>query len=58
MYTMKPNAKAEEFVAMRTARDRTLDMPALVLPAIQVNIRAGELPSRWRLHPERHRRTP
>jgi len=34
----------EEFVAMRTARDRTLDMPTLILPAIQVNIRAGELP--------------
>lgn len=33
-----------EFVAMRTARDRTLDMPVLILPAIQVNIRAGELP--------------
>ncbi|GGI17976.1 MBL fold metallo-hydrolase [Oxalicibacterium faecigallinarum] len=35
---------AEEFVAMRTARDRTLDMPTLILPAIQVNIRAGALP--------------
>jgi glyoxylase-like metal-dependent hydrolase (beta-lactamase superfamily II) len=34
----------EEFVAMRSARDRTLDMPTLILPAIQVNIRAGELP--------------
>ena len=34
----------EEFVAMRTARDRTLQMPTLILPAIQVNIRAGELP--------------
>jgi glyoxylase-like metal-dependent hydrolase (beta-lactamase superfamily II) len=34
----------DEFVAMRTARDRTLDMPTLILPAIQVNIRAGELP--------------
>ncbi len=34
----------DEFVAMRTARDRTLDMPALILPAIQVNVRAGELP--------------
>jgi glyoxylase-like metal-dependent hydrolase (beta-lactamase superfamily II) len=35
---------AEEFVAMRTARDRTLGMPTLILPAIQINIRAGELP--------------
>ncbi len=33
-----------EFVAMRTARDATLDMPVLILPAVQVNIRAGELP--------------
>ena len=31
-------------LAMRTARDRTLDMPTLILPAIQVNVRAGELP--------------
>jgi hypothetical protein len=29
---------------MRTERDRTLDMPTLILPAIQVNIRAGVLP--------------
>ncbi|SDI28965.1 MBL fold metallo-hydrolase [Paraburkholderia phenazinium] len=35
----------EEFVAMRTARDRTLSMPMLILPAIQVNIRAGALPA-------------
>jgi len=34
----------EEFVAMRSARDRTLEMPTLILPSIQVNIRAGELP--------------
>ena len=34
----------DEFVAMRTARDRTLEMPTLILPAIQVNIRAGALP--------------
>lgn len=32
------------FVAMRTARDQTLDMPKLILPAVQVNMRAGELP--------------
>lgn len=32
------------FVAMRTARDATLAMPTLLLPAIQVNIRAGALP--------------
>ena len=29
---------------MRTARDETLDMPKLILPAVQVNIRAGQLP--------------
>ena len=34
----------EEFVALRTARDRTLSMPVLMIPAVQVNIRAGELP--------------
>ncbi len=34
----------ESFVSMRTARDATLEMPALILPAVQVNIRAGELP--------------
>lgn len=34
----------DEFVAMRTARDGTLDMPALILPSIQVNVRAGQLP--------------
>lgn len=34
----------EEFVAMRTARDATLEMPHLILPAIQVNIRAGQMP--------------
>ncbi len=34
----------EAFVAMRTARDKTLDMPLLIIPSIQVNIRAGRLP--------------
>jgi glyoxylase-like metal-dependent hydrolase (beta-lactamase superfamily II) len=32
------------FVAMRTQRDKTLGMPTLLLPAIQVNVRAGHLP--------------
>ena len=32
------------FVTMRTARDVTLDMPTLILPSIQVNVRAGQLP--------------
>lgn len=34
----------DEFVAMRTARDATLEVPMLILPAIQVNVRAGQLP--------------
>ena len=33
-----------DFVEMRTRRDATLEMPVLILPAVQVNIRAGELP--------------
>ncbi len=33
-----------QFVAMRTARDATLPMPVLLMPAVQVNIRAGQLP--------------
>ena len=33
-----------EFIAMRTARDKTLESPQLILPALQVNIRAGALP--------------
>ncbi|MGQ3176527.1 MAG: MBL fold metallo-hydrolase, partial [Blastomonas fulva] len=32
------------FVAMREARDATLDMPRLILPSVQVNMRAGHLP--------------
>jgi glyoxylase-like metal-dependent hydrolase (beta-lactamase superfamily II) len=34
----------DEFVAMRTERDRTLAMPRLILPSIQVNMRGGRLP--------------
>lgn len=34
-----------DFIAQRTARDRTLALPALMLPAVQVNIRAGQLPA-------------
>lgn len=33
-----------EFVAMRDARDRTLGMPRLILPSVQVNMRGGHLP--------------
>lgn len=34
----------DEFVAMRQARDATLGMPKLILPSIQVNMRAGQMP--------------
>lgn len=34
----------DEFVAMRTARDKTLGMPKLILPSLQVNMRGGRLP--------------
>lgn len=34
----------DEFVAMRTTRDKTLGMPNLILPSVQVNMRAGHLP--------------
>tara|TARA_E500000318_G_scaffold74179_1_gene68839 strand:+ start:472 stop:1356 length:885 start_codon:yes stop_codon:yes gene_type:complete len=34
----------DSFVAMRERRDATLDMPNLILPSVQVNMRAGELP--------------
>ena len=34
----------QDFVAMRTARDETLDMPKLIIPSLQVNMRAGDIP--------------
>jgi glyoxylase-like metal-dependent hydrolase (beta-lactamase superfamily II) len=34
----------EGFVAMRKARDATLEVPTLILPSIQVNVRAGQMP--------------
>ncbi len=34
----------EEFVQMRTERDKTLGMPKLIIPSLQVNMRAGQLP--------------
>ncbi|WNC94536.1 MBL fold metallo-hydrolase [Paraburkholderia sp. FT54] len=34
----------DAFVAMRTARDATLNVPVLMLPSVQVNMRAGHLP--------------
>ncbi|WP_298722467.1 MBL fold metallo-hydrolase [uncultured Ferrovibrio sp.] len=35
----------EEFIKMRTERDKTLAMPTLIIPSIQVNIRAGQIPT-------------
>ncbi|MGE5159208.1 MAG: MBL fold metallo-hydrolase [Gemmatimonas sp.] len=35
----------DEFVAAREARDRTLPMPTLIIPSLQVNMRAGQLPA-------------
>ena len=41
---VRDGVSEDEFVAMRTARDRTLSMPVLILPAVQVNVCAGQLP--------------
>ena len=41
---MREGIGESEFVRTRTARDATLAMPALLLPAVQVNLRAGALP--------------
>ena len=41
---VRDGTSEEEFVAMRQARDATLEVPTLILPSIQVNVRAGQLP--------------
>jgi len=41
---MHDGVSEADFVAMREARDATLDMPRLILPSVQVNVRAGNLP--------------
>ena len=41
---VKDGVTEEDFVAMRTDRDRTLSMPKLIMPSVQVNIRGGRLP--------------
>ena len=41
---VRDGIEEEAFVAMRTARDATLDVPMLLVPSIQVNVRAGHLP--------------
>ena len=42
---MRDGITESEFVAMRTARDTQLQTPRLMLPSMQVNIRAGALPA-------------
>lgn len=41
---VRDGVSEDDFVAMRTKRDRTLAMPELILPSVQVNIRGGRLP--------------
>jgi glyoxylase-like metal-dependent hydrolase (beta-lactamase superfamily II) len=41
---VRDGVKEEDFVRMRQARDATLEVPELILPSLQVNIRAGRLP--------------
>lgn len=41
---VREGVSEKDFVAMRTARDKTLSMPVLLLPSVQVNIRAGQMP--------------
>jgi len=41
---LRADTSEQEFVAMRRARDATLSVPNLIIPSVQVNIRAGHLP--------------
>lgn len=41
---VRDGVSEDDFVAVRSARDATLAMPALLLPSVQINIRAGQLP--------------
>jgi glyoxylase-like metal-dependent hydrolase (beta-lactamase superfamily II) len=41
---LREGTTKQEYVNLRKTRDAQLDMPALILPAIQINIRAGEFP--------------
>ena len=38
------NTSEDDFVTMRSTRDATLDMPRLILPSVQINMRAGHMP--------------
>ena len=41
---MHDGVSEADFLAMRTARDATLDTPVLLLPSVQVNMRGGHMP--------------
>lgn len=41
---VREGTSRDEFIEMRTKRDATLDMPKLILPSVQVNMRAGDMP--------------
>jgi hypothetical protein len=41
---VRDGVSEDEFVRMREERDRTLALPKLIIPSIQVNIRGGNLP--------------
>jgi glyoxylase-like metal-dependent hydrolase (beta-lactamase superfamily II) len=41
---VKDGVTEDEFIAMREARDKTLAMPRLIIPSLQCNMRAGQLP--------------
>jgi glyoxylase-like metal-dependent hydrolase (beta-lactamase superfamily II) len=44
LFHVRDGIGEDTFVSMRTTRDATLGMPTLMLPAVQVNMRAGNLP--------------
>jgi glyoxylase-like metal-dependent hydrolase (beta-lactamase superfamily II) len=41
---VRDGVSEDEFVRVREARDKTLSMPKLIIPSLQVNMRAGQLP--------------
>lgn len=43
---LKTGVKKEDFVSQREARDKTLSLPVLMIPSLQINVRAGAIPER------------
>ena len=41
---VREGVSEDQFAVMRTARDKTLGLPRLILPSVQVNMRAGRMP--------------